>query len=112
VSSFELDPDEMQKARNELESQLAALEKHRGQAEILAQPLQDGNNLVARQMRKAYLDRADTDNGVRAVLDDYINELRIVIASINATLDTYGAMDTDGAAIVARSQQGQSGQVN
>ena len=103
MSSFELDPDEMREARKRLGDHLTLLTQYRNLAHDLAQPLHDGNNPVAKQMRKAYLDRADTEGGVQAVLDDYIAELTDIVTTIDATLSTYDALDGDRAAAVRRS---------
>lgn len=102
MSSFELDPVEMRNARKQLADQLIMLQTYRNLAGELARPMRDGDNLVAEQMRKAYLDRADTDNGVQAVLNDYIAELTDILTTIDNTLSLYESLDEGAAELVRR----------
>lgn len=69
----------------------------------LAGPLKDGSSPVTGPMRRAFLERADTDGGVQKVLRDYLSELARVRVAILQTLATYEAMDS-GAADLLNSQ--------
>jgi hypothetical protein len=93
MNGFELDPEAMRATLKELGDLRAKLEGFRREAQRLAEPLPDGGGLVAMQMRQAFLDRADLDNGVQAVLEDYILELDSVEDTIRSTLEAYESLD-------------------
>ncbi|WP_018686573.1 hypothetical protein [Actinokineospora enzanensis] len=76
------------------------LEDRLRDAEHLAEPLRNGTGPVAGPMAQAFLDRADNDRGVRAVLRDYLAELGAVRASIGATLAAYQDVDEQAKAAV------------
>ncbi|MGQ0839411.1 hypothetical protein [Actinokineospora sp.] len=72
----------------------------------LSEPLRDGGGPVAAQMRRAFLDRADADGGVQAVLADYIEELTAVRMSIRETLQAYQQVDEQAAAALRVAGEG------
>ena len=98
MDGFELDPDAMRQASDELARHRARLEDYKTTAMRLADHLPDGGSPVAHEMRRAYLDRADTDNGVQAVLEDYIAELTEIQTAIQSTLQAYDNLDSNAAA--------------
>jgi hypothetical protein len=97
MDGFEIDQDAMINAHRELGDLRKQLEGQLETARQLAEPLQDGTSLVATQMRKAYVDRADPDGGVQAVLSDYLDELDEIRDAIRMSLEMYGDMDADAA---------------
>ncbi|GAA3009170.1 PE domain-containing protein [Actinokineospora diospyrosa] len=62
-------------------------------AEDLGDPLAAGAGPVAAAMSRSFLGRADTTDGVRAVLANYIEELAEVRATIRASLVAYRSVD-------------------
>jgi hypothetical protein len=74
------------------------LEGHMTAAGRLAEPLTDGTSPVTGPMRKAFLQRADVNEGVQGALAQYMNELDAVQTAINNTLSTYRGVDGDAVA--------------
>jgi hypothetical protein len=97
MHGFELDPDAMVRTLGRLASLRQELQSYQTKAAHLAAPLPDGGGLVAHQMRSAYLDRADHDNGVQAVLREYLEELDSVEDTIRSTLEAYLGVDARAA---------------
>ncbi|MGH3762388.1 hypothetical protein [Actinophytocola sp.] len=87
---------------NFLNGQLQALRDeltgHLSTAGRLAEPLSDGTSPVTGPMRKAFLQRADAEEGVAGVLTQYLRELDAVKLAITSTLNTYRGVDGDAAA--------------
>lgn len=102
MDGFEFDPAEMHRALDDLARHRDALVAYQKKAAELAHELPDGGGPVARQMRRAYLDRADPDNGVQAVLRDYIEELDQIQGAIMMTLQAYRNLDANAAAAITR----------
>ncbi|GLZ38331.1 hypothetical protein [Actinokineospora sp. NBRC 105648] len=75
-------------------------------AQELADPLQGGLGPVAAPMARAFLDRADTEGGVRAALVDYIEELYEVRMTIRDTLNAYRAVDQQAESDLRRAGEG------
>jgi hypothetical protein len=71
-------------------------------ANALDGPLGDGAGPVTIHMRRAFLNRADLEGGVRAALVDYIEELFTVRSAILQTLAAYQGVDSDLAARLNR----------
>jgi hypothetical protein len=82
-----------------LDGQLQALRDelvgHQAKAAELTGPLTDGSSPVTAPMRKAFLQRADVEEGVGGTLAQYIEELDGVRAAIANTLGTYQGVDGD-----------------
>jgi hypothetical protein len=108
MTGFQLDPDAMVEAYRRLAVLRAELDGHRKTAIRLADPLLNGTakNPVAKKMRWAFHDRADTDGGVQAVLQDYIDELDDIQDAIRITLATYTDLDSAAAAAMPRPDSG------
>lgn len=70
-----------------------ALAAHLATAAELSGPLADGTSPVTGPMRKAFHQRADAQEGVQRILQDYLDELDAVTAAIQNTLDTYRGVD-------------------
>jgi hypothetical protein len=64
-------------------------------AESLSGPLGDGGGPVANHLRRAFLDRAALEGGVRSALLDYMKELLDVRLAIRQTLGAYQGYDND-----------------
>jgi hypothetical protein len=73
-----------------LRDRLAA---HQAEATELTGPLTDGSSPVTGPMRKAFLQRADVQEGVQGVLQRYLKEVEAVIGAVNSTLNTYRGVD-------------------
>jgi hypothetical protein len=82
-----------------LDGQLQALREelvaHQTKAAELTGPLTDGSSPVTAPMRKAFLQRADVEEGVGGTLAQYIEEVDSVRAAIANTLGTYQGVDGD-----------------
>lgn len=104
MTGFKLDPDAMVEAYRQLARLRAELDTHRQTATRLAEPLLNGTtkNPVVKKMRWAFHDRADTDGGVQAVLQDYLDELDDIQDAIRVTLATYNDLDSGAAAAMPR----------
>jgi hypothetical protein len=74
------------------------LEGHMTAAGRLAEPLADGSSPVTGPMRKAFLQRADVNEGVQGSLAQYMNELDAVQTAIDNSLSTYRGVDGDAVA--------------
>jgi hypothetical protein len=93
MAGFQLDPAEMRSAFARLQQCRDQVQGYLAMAAGGIGEIGDGNSLVAIQMRKAYLDRADRDGGLQAVLEDYLGELDDVLDTMSTTLETYQATD-------------------
>jgi hypothetical protein len=89
------DVDELIALSNTLASLRDDLSGHLAKAAQLAEPLEDGSSPVTGPMRKAFLQRADVDEGVQGTLVQYIEELDAVRQAISDTLVTYTGVDTE-----------------
>jgi hypothetical protein len=82
-----------------LDGQLKALRDelvgHQNKAAELTGPLTDGSSPVTAPMRKAFLQRADVEEGVAGTLAQYIEELDAVRTAIANTVGTYQGVDGD-----------------
>lgn len=80
-----------------LDGQLASLRDeltgHQAKAAELTGPLEDGSSPVTAPMRKAFLQRADVEEGVQGSLAQYVEEIDAVRAAIANTLGTYQGVD-------------------
>ncbi|HEV2778422.1 MAG TPA: hypothetical protein VGX25_03385 [Actinophytocola sp.] len=100
MDGFEFDPAAMARAQGKLEMLRNELAEHRRTAIELAEDLPDGSSPVARRMRQVFLQRADPETGVQAVLKDYLVELQEIQTAIDLTLKTYAAMDANATAVL------------
>lgn len=68
---------------------------HQAKAVELTGPLADGSSPVTGPMRKAFMQRADIEEGVQGTLAQYVEEIDAVRAAIANTLGTYRGVDGD-----------------
>lgn len=79
--------------QGELQGLLDDLAGQRAAAARLADPIEDGSSPVTGPMRKAFLQRADVNEGVVGALDQYIRELTAVRTAVVNTLNTYQGVE-------------------
>lgn len=95
MNSFEVEIDAMRAAYAKLVQHRAALEQHRATAATLTDSVPKSaaprKDRVADKLHEIYRDRADTNGGVQAVLDDYLQELDQIQNTIKTTLEAYAA---------------------
>jgi hypothetical protein len=89
------DIDQLITLSNTLQGLRDQLSGHLATAAQLTEPLADGSSPVTGPMRKAFLQRADVDEGVQGTLTQYIEELDAVRQAISDTLLTYTGVDTE-----------------
>ncbi|MBM7770595.1 hypothetical protein JOD54_000799 [Actinokineospora baliensis] len=89
----EVDYAALERAERELAELHDDLIRQRDAAHELGDPLAAGAGPVAAAMSRSFLGRADTTDGVRAVLSHYIEELAEVRATIRASLVAYRSVD-------------------
>ncbi|GAB3433731.1 hypothetical protein [Actinophytocola sediminis] len=102
MDGIAVDVDALVRAERELADLHDDLFAQLREAGTLTGPLGDGAGPVATHLRQAFLDRADLDGGVQAVLVDYLEELVTVRSAILATLGAYQGVDNDLAARLNR----------
>lgn len=91
-----VDPDALLRAERELTELHDDLFAQLQEAESLTGPLGDGSGPVSDHLRRAFLDRAELEEGgVRAALADYLEELLTVRSAIVQTLGAYQGVDND-----------------
>jgi hypothetical protein len=100
MNGVEVDLSALRTAEAELAGQHETLVGLMNTAGTLAGPLPDGTSPIATPMRKAFQLRSDVDGGVQAVLRDYLAEVFAVRIAIAETLQGYGALDDDSAALL------------
>jgi hypothetical protein len=76
-------------AKKVLGEQAGAVNELLAEANHLATPMSDGHGPIARAMRAAFHERADDVQGAVRALTDYRDELTLVLAAIQQTLDSY-----------------------
>src|ERR1041384_892000 len=95
MDSFQVEVEAMREAYNALVQHRAALEQHRATAADLIDSVPKSTSprkdRVADKLHEIYRDRADTNGGVQAVLDDYLEELDQIQNTIRTTLEAYAA---------------------
>ncbi|GAA3021120.1 hypothetical protein [Actinokineospora globicatena] len=91
--AVEVDYAALERADRELAALHDDLVKQLRAAEDLGEPLSAGTGPVAVAMSRSFLGRADTTDGLRAVLSNYLKELAEVRATIKATLVAYRSVD-------------------
>jgi hypothetical protein len=95
MDGISADVDELIALSNTLQTLRDQLTGHLTTAAQLTEPLEDGSSPVTGPMRKAFLQRADVDEGVQGTLAQYIEELDAVRRAIGDTLTTYTGVDAD-----------------
>lgn len=95
MDGIDVDLDALVLAERELAELHDDLFEQLRAATALSGPLGDGSGPVATHMRKAFLDRADVEEGVQAALVDYIEELLTVRSAIVQTLAAYQGVDNE-----------------
>jgi hypothetical protein len=103
MDGIEVDPQALIAADRELDRLHRRLLDHLRDADKLADQLHDGKTLVSRHMRRKFLDKVEAEGGLKAALEDYLDELKDVQIRVRESLAAYQDLDTDGAARI-RSQ--------
>jgi len=102
MNSFELNLDEMRKAQRDLEALRHDLVRHLNAAHDLIHSVPRSPapkpDPVADKMHDVYRGRADSETGVRGLLEDYLEELDDMIALLDATAAAYLAGEHDAVA--------------
>ncbi|SES25511.1 hypothetical protein [Actinokineospora terrae] len=93
TDGLEVDYAALQRAETELAALQRDLVAHLRAAEDLGEPLAAGAGPIAATMSRTFLGRADTTDGLRKVLANYLEELAEVRATISATLAAYRGVD-------------------
>jgi hypothetical protein len=89
------DFDQLVVLDGQLQSLRDELTGHQAKAVELTGPLADGSSPVTGPMRKAFMQRADIEEGVQGTLAQYVEEIDAVRAAIANTLGTYQGVDGD-----------------
>jgi hypothetical protein len=76
-------------AKKVLVEQADAVNELLDETNHLATPMSDGHGPIARAMRTAFRERADDVQGAVRALTDYRDELTLVLAAIQQTMDSY-----------------------
>lgn len=95
MDGIAVDPEALVRAERELAELHDDLLGQLRDAGTLAGPLGDGTSPVAAHLRRAFVNRADTEAGVRAALVDYLEELFAVRSAMLRTLEAYQGVDGD-----------------
>jgi hypothetical protein len=93
MDGISADFDQLLVLDGQLQTLRDELAGHQAKAVELAAPLEDGSSPVTAPMRKAFLQRADVEEGVQGSLAQYIEEIDAVRAAIANTLGTYQGVD-------------------
>ena len=101
------DFDQLTVLDGRLQSLRDELAGHQAKAAELAGPLVDGTSPVTAPMRKAFLQRADVEEGVQGTLAQYIEEIDAVRTAIANTLSTYRGVDGDAVSRFNRVSNGE-----
>jgi hypothetical protein len=81
------------RAKTVLGQQADAVNTLLAEAQHLATPMRDGHGPIAAAMKAAFRERADDERGTVRALTDYRDELGLVLASIQQTLENYSQSD-------------------
>jgi Excreted virulence factor EspC, type VII ESX diderm len=81
------------RAKTVLGQQADAVNRLLAEAQHLATPMRDGHGPIAAAMKAAFNERADDTRGAVRALTDYRDELALVLAAIQQTLDSYNQSD-------------------
>lgn len=95
MDGIAVDLDALVRAERELAELHEDLFAQLRDADSLSGPLGDGGGPVANHLRRAFLDRADVEGGVKAALLEYIEELLVVRTAMMQTLGAYQGVDND-----------------
>ena len=98
MDGISADFDQLTVLDGQLMSLRDELAGHQAKAVELTGPLEDGSSPVTGAMRKAFMQRADIEEGVQGTLAQYIEEIDAVRAAIANTLGTYRGVDGDAVA--------------
>jgi hypothetical protein len=102
MNGVEVDLNHLSRVDRQLADLHDDLVAYKHEATVLTGPLRDGNSPIVGHMRRAFFERADLDGGLQGILDEYFNELIRVRVAIQATLQSYQALDGDAAARLQR----------
>jgi hypothetical protein len=99
MGNYEVDTAGLRRAQAELGDQLHDLRRHLNAAGDLINSVPPSTaskpDLVANKMHELYRDAADSDTGLRGVLEDYIAELEEMVALLDASVRAYESHDEE-----------------
>jgi len=99
MGNYEVDIAGLRRARDELADQLHDLRRHLNAAGDLINSVPPSTaerpDLVANKMHELYRDAADSEDGLRGVLEDYIAEMEEMVALLDASARAYEAQDAE-----------------
>jgi hypothetical protein len=102
MDGIEVDLGALRQAERDLAGLHDDLLGHLRAAQDLTGPLGDGGGPVTGPMRRAFMSRANVEEGVQAALVDYLEEMIEVRSAILSTLATYEGVDGETANRLAR----------
>jgi len=93
MDGFEVNPAQLRQTDQDLARLHDTLREFMEKSTTLAEPLMDGHSPVAKHMQRAFFERADLDGGVYNALKEYMRELFSIRLALQATLNSYQALD-------------------